>query len=54
MEGLVKEIREKEEQLWFLYLALQELQVKDPELFAEQDFSRLRENCRGILRLVGE
>ncbi|UCD57712.1 MAG: hypothetical protein JSV16_00980 [Candidatus Hydrogenedentota bacterium] len=54
MQDLVTQIREKEIELWYLYLALQELKLKDPDLFKEQDFSKLRENCREILFLIGE
>ena len=54
MEDLVTEIHEKELELWYLCLALQELKVKNSRLFKEQDFSKLRANCKQILALVGE
>ncbi len=54
MEDLVTEIHKKELELWYLCLALQELKVKNSGLFKEQDFSKLRANCKQILALVGE
>jgi hypothetical protein len=53
MENLITQIREKEKELWHLYLALQELKVKDPSSFRDQDFSRMRESCSQILSLIG-
>jgi hypothetical protein len=54
MDNLVRHIREKEEELWLLYLTLQELKVKDSRLFQQQDFSKIRDSCSGILSLIGE
>ncbi len=54
MDNLIRHIREKEEDLWLLYLTLQELKVKDSQLFQQQDFSKIRDSCSGILRMIGE
>lgn len=54
MADLIAQIKEKELELWYLYLALQELKIKDPDLFRKQDFSKLRETCGHILDMIGE
>ncbi len=54
MDELMRQIRAKEEELWQLFLALQQLYIKNPDLFEKQDFRRLREQCRQILNLIGE
>jgi hypothetical protein len=54
MQDIMTQIKEKESDLWHLFLALQELKVKYPERFREKDFSRLRESCENILTLINE
>lgn len=53
VDGLLRQIREKEEEMWILYVALQDLKIKDSELFQKQNFTRLRETCKHILNLIG-
>lgn len=53
-KNLIRHIREKEEDLWLLYLTLQELDLEDSNLFRRQDYSKIRETCKGILSLIGE
>ncbi len=54
MEDLLRQIQEKEEVLWLLYLDLQRLKIEDSKLFRGQKFSRVREACEQILRLISE
>jgi len=54
MQDLVLQIRRYEDNLWDFYLTLQALKEKDPSLFGELDFSKLRETCGHILELIGE
>lgn len=54
MQDLITQIKQRENELWYLYLALEELKVKSPWLFQEQDFSRLRGTCKYILDLIGK
>jgi len=54
MENLLKLIREREENIWLLYLDLQRLKMGDSRLFSKQDFSKLRDSCEQILSLIGE
>ncbi len=54
MDDLLRQIREKEEELWLLFLDLQKLKMGDSKFFQKQDFSRMRETCRQILGLIGE
>ncbi len=54
MEDLLLQIRDKEEDLWLLFLDLQRLKMGDSKLFQKQDFSKLRETCNQILGLIGE
>ncbi len=52
--NLIRHIREKEQDLWLLYVHLQELDLRDSKAFQKQDFSKIRETCKGILSLIGE
>lgn len=54
MQDIMAQIKEKERELWHLYLAVQELKVKYPERFRKQDFSNLRRSCEHLLNLIKE
>jgi hypothetical protein len=45
MKYLPGQIREKEKEIWVLYVAIWSLRIEDSKLFEEQALSGIRETC---------
>lgn len=52
MGRLLQQISDKSNELWLLAVSLQELKLKDEELFDKQDFQVIKERCEHVLRLL--